>query len=58
MQTYCERSVLELEEIVENIAKVLDQMMKRQQANILRRKFGMAGKLIVAVIGSYFANHK
>ena len=57
VKTYCDRTVLELVEIVENIAKALDGMMKRQQADILRRKFGIAGEHNCCYYWC-FANHK
>ena len=44
VRTYCDSTALELVKVVENIAVALDGMTKRQQADILRRKFGIAGE--------------
>ena len=39
VRTYCDSTALELAQVVENIVKALDGMMKWQQAKTLRKMF-------------------
>ena len=48
VQNYCDLTGLELKYIVENISKALEGMKKKQQANTLRREFGV-------IVGMYMS---
>lgn len=53
VQNYCDLTGLELIYKVENISKALEGMKKKQQANTLRREFG----IIVGTYESVFTRH-
>ena len=56
VQAYCDSQVAEIEVIVENIARALDKMEKKRQADSLREKFHIAGNLLVSVPASSRSN--